>query len=45
MHHNYVKDLLVMRRSAVDDEGMTFGRASSLGKTKADEASLRAVAG
>jgi monooxygenase len=28
MHHNYLKDSFVMRRSAVNDEGMTFGRAS-----------------
>jgi monooxygenase len=44
MHHNYLKDSFVMRRSALHDEGMTFGRASSPAKTGANEVAGRSVA-
>ncbi len=32
MHHNYLTDSLHMRRSPVQDEGMTFGRRSARGR-------------
>ncbi len=45
MHHNYLKDSYVMRRSAVDDAGMTFGRSSSSAETAAGAPELKSVAG
>ncbi len=45
MHHNYLKDFLTMRRSAVDDEGMTFGRPGALAESGKGASALKSMAG
>ncbi|HEX4016874.1 MAG TPA: NAD(P)/FAD-dependent oxidoreductase [Frankiaceae bacterium] len=42
MHHNYLRDSYLMRRSPLEDEGMTFWRATPQAKVAASE---RALAG